>query len=157
MEKDDIEIMSHEGHSFNVYMDYFNEQELGSRYVFISEYNGDYAGYTTLKNQATSGPFANTGIPEISDFNVLNRYRCKGIGSMILDEAEKKAGELNVMVCLGVGLHSGYGSAQRMYVKRGYLPDGSGVWYKDKICAPYTGCINDDDLILYLSKQLAEV
>ena len=53
---------------------------------------------------------------------------------------------------LGVGLHSGYGGAQRLYAKRGYLPDGSGVWYRDAVCEPYTICRNDDDLTLYLSK-----
>ena len=57
-------------------------------------------------------------------------------------------------VYLGVGPHSGYGSAQRMYVKRGYVPDGSGVWYRDAACALYAPCINDDDLVLYLSKKL---
>lgn len=146
MQKEDIELItSHEGHSIDIYKNYFEEQEHGSRYVFIAEYDGDYAGYTTLKLQATTGPFMNAGIPEISDFNVLSKYRCKGIGSIILDAAEKKAGELCDRVCLGVGLHSGYGSAQRMYVKRGYIPDGSGVWYKDKICDPYTVCCNDDD------------
>ena len=41
-----------------------------------------------------------------------------------------------------------------MYVKRGYVPDGSGVWYKDKICEPYSECCNDDDLVLYLYKDL---
>ena len=58
------------------------------------------------------------------------------------------------IVCIGVGLHAGYGSAQRMYVKRGYIPDGSGVWYRDQICTPYGDCCNDDDLVLYLSKEL---
>lgn len=55
---------------------------------------------------------------------------------------------------LGVGVHNGYGSAQRMYGKRGYIPDGTGVWYGEKVCTPYTECCNDDDLILYLSKKL---
>ena len=55
---------------------------------------------------------------------------------------------------MGVGLHKGYGSAQRMYVKRGYIPDGSGVWFGDKPCRPYADCRNDDDLALYLSKKL---
>ena len=49
---------------------------------------------------------------------------------------------------------SGYGSAQRMYVKRGYIPDGSGAWYGDHVCEPYTACENDDDLVLSLSKKL---
>ena len=58
-------------------------------------------------------------------------------------------------VCLAVGLHNGYGAAQRMYVKRGYIPDGSGAWYRGKNCTPYdTVYTNDDDLVLYLSKKL---
>lgn len=44
-----------------------------------------------------------------------------------MDIAEKIAFERSDEVCIGVGLHGGYGSAQRMYVKRGYIPDGSGV------------------------------
>lgn len=46
-----------------------------------------------------------------------------------MDIAEEIAATYADTVYLGVGLHSGYGSAQRMYVKRGYIPDGSGVWY----------------------------
>ena len=61
---------------------------------------------------------------------------------------------MSPVVGLSVGLHSGYGSAQRMYVKRGYVPDGSGVWFHDEVCPPYGDCRNDDDLVLYLSKKL---
>jgi len=57
-------------------------------------------------------------------------------------------------IYLSVGLHNGYGNAQRLYVKRGYNFDGSGVWYKDKICDPYSTCINDDELQLYMYKEL---
>lgn len=71
-----------------------------------------------------------------------------------MDMAEQIAAIYANTVYLGVGLHSGYGSVQRMYVKRGYIPNGSGVWYQDKICTPYEECINDDDLVLYLSKKL---
>ena len=71
-----------------------------------------------------------------------------------MDEVEKLALKISDVVYLGVGLHSGYGSAQRMYVKRGYIPDGSGVWYKNEVCEPYSECINDDELVLYMSKRL---
>lgn len=54
---------------------------------------------------------------------------------------------------LGVGLHSGYGSAQRMYIKRGYIPDGSGVWYNNMLLEQNAQCRNDDDLVLYLIKE----
>ena len=68
---------------------------------------------------------------------------------------EEIAGKYADTVWLGVGLHSGYGSAQRMYVKRGYIPDGTGVWYRNKPCAQYeTEIANDDNLVLFLSKKL---
>lgn len=71
-----------------------------------------------------------------------------------MDVAEEIAAQYADTVYLGVGLHSGYGSAQRMYIKRGYLPDGSGVWYGEKVANPYEPYCNDDDLNLYLSKKL---
>ena len=33
------------------------------------------------------------------------------------------------IVGIGVGLYPDYGSAQRLYIKRGYLPDGHGATY----------------------------
>ncbi len=70
-----------------------------------------------------------------------------------MDVAEQIAFEHADTVYLGVGLHSGYGAAQRMYIKRGYVPDGSGVWYGDKVCEQYAPCVNDDELNLYLYKK----
>ncbi len=87
----------------------------------------------------------------------MEKYRKHGIGAALMDTAEKIASEYADTVYLGVGLHSGYGSAQRMYVKRGYIPDGSGVWYHDEICKPHGECKNDDDLVLYFSKKLRSV
>ena len=67
---------------------------------------------------------------------------------------EALAAETSDTVCLGVGLHSGYGAAQRMYVLRGYVPDGSGVWYEGRVWDQYAPCVNDDELNLFLSKKL---
>lgn len=44
--------------------------------------------------------------------------------------------------------------SQRIYIKRGYIPDGSGVWFMNKQLEPYTNCNNNYDLVLYLSKSL---
>ena len=73
------------------------------------------------------GPFAGTGWPYIVDFAVLERVRGRGVGSALMDAVEALAAVTSDTVCLGVGLHSGYGAAQRMYVLRGYVPDGSVV------------------------------
>lgn len=133
---------------------YYREQNRHNRHVFIGEYEGNVAGYTTLLPSAENGPFMNQGIPEVVDFNVFIKYQKKGIGNKILDVAENVAAGLNDKICLGVGLHSGYGSAQRIYIKRGYLFDGSGVWYKGRQLEQYADCCNDDDLVLFLSKSL---
>ncbi len=133
---------------------YLQEQETGLRQVFVAEWESHAAGYLTLVPKADTGPFVKNGWPEIVDFNVLEKYQRHGIGSALMDAAEQAAAQFSPVVTLGVGLHSGYGSAQRMYVKRGYIPDGSGVWYEDQPAKPYGPCMNDDSLVLYLSKSL---
>ena len=81
------------------------------------------------------------------------KYQGKGIGNKILDTAEKKASQISDRVSLAVGMRHGYGAAQRIYVKRGYIPDGSGVWYNNILLAEYADCKNDDDLVLFLCKE----
>lgn len=136
------------------YERYLEEQRQGLREVLVAELCGRPVGYLTLRREAVSGPFAHQGIPELADFNVLQRYQHQGIGTALMDAAEAAAKRLSPVVSIGVGLHSGYGAAQRMYVRRGYLPDGSGVWQDGRPVVPYTTCRNDDDLILYFSKNL---
>ena len=129
-------------------------QAEGKSISLTAEYEGKAAGYINLYPNSEWGPFGHMGYPEIVDFAVLEKYRGKGIGTKLMDIAEQLATGYADMVYLGVGLHSGYGSAQRMYVKRGYIPDGKGVWYQDKVCVPYQEYCNDDSLNLYLSKKL---
>ena len=130
------------------------DQAAGRCVALAAEYCGQTAGYLSVYRRVEHGPFAGKEMPELVDFGVLEKFRRHGIGGKLMDAAEKLAGETSPVVGLGVGLHSGYGSAQRMYVLRGYVPDGSGVWYRDEVCRPYDECRNDDDLVLYLSKKL---
>lgn len=129
-------------------------QSEGKSIALVAEFCGNVAGYINVYRNAVGGAFADQGYAKIVDFGVLEKYRRNGIGGKLMDAAEQIAAEHSHVVCLGVGLHSGYGSAQRMYVKRGYLPDGSGVWYGGQVCEQYASCCNDDDLVLYLSKEL---
>lgn len=128
-------------------------QSDGKAISLVAEYMGNVAGYINVYPRSEWGAFANQGYPEIVDFGVLEKYRRNGIDSKLMDIAEQIASEHSDIVYLGVGMHSGYGSAQRMYVKRGYIPDGSGIWYGDKVCEQNADCCNDD-LVLYLSKSV---
>lgn len=136
-----------------LFHNYFNQQEKNERAVIIAEVNNAVAGYVTLLPNTEVGPFSAKNIPEIVDLNVLIKFQNKGIGNKMMDVAERLAEEKSNFVSLAVGLHYGYGSAQRMYVKRGYIPDGSGVWYKGEQLEQYAKCENDDDLVLYFLKD----
>ena len=142
--------------SIEKYKNRIRDEEEGKAIALVAIYKGQPAGYINVYINSERGAFAHQGLCEIVDFGVLEKYRCRGIGSKLMDTAEKLAGNYNNKVYLGVGLHSGYGSAQKMYIKRGYVPDGSGVWYGEGVCEPYASCVNDDDLVLYLWKDLQE-
>ena len=130
------------------------EQEEGKCIAIVAEWAGQAAGYIHVYPDSQWGPLGGQGYPEIVDFGVLEKFRRQGIGSRLMDAAEAVAAECAPAVYLAVGLHKYYGPAQRMYIKRGYLPDGSGVWYGDKPCEPYGTYCNDDELNLYLVKNL---
>lgn len=135
---------------------YFHEQQIGKRIVLVYEENNEIMGYITLINNPINGPFSLINIPEISDFNVFEKYQNKGIGQKLLDEIICLAEKKSKFVGIGVGLHSGYGKAQRMYIKNGFIPDGKGVYYKGQILTPYMDCKNDDNLALYFIKKIDE-
>ena len=137
------------------YMSRLTDQAGGKCIALSAVYEGCPAGYLYVYLHADEGPFKEKGWPIIVDFNVLKKYQRRGIGNRLMDAAEQVAGQYADTVCLGVGVCDSYGTAQRMYVKRGYIPDGSGVWYQGRQCVQYeTICTVDDDLILFFSKQL---
>lgn len=137
------------------YMSRLNDQSEGKCIALTALFEGCPAGYVYVYLCAEEGPFKGRNWPIIVDFNVLKKYQRRGIGKRLMDVAEQIAGTYADTVCLGVGLTDCYGTAQRMYIKRGYIPDGSGIWYQNKQCVQYeTVCTVDDDLILFLSKKL---
>ena len=161
MEEADAQILTDEytAQGWHSDVDYYlmriREQAEGKCVALTAEFQGHPAGNEFLYLKANEGLFKGTNWPIIVDFNVLKKYQRKGIGSRMMDVAEQLAGQYADTVCLGVGLSREYGTAQRMYVRRGYIPDGSGVWYQDKQCVQYeTVCTVDDDLVLYMAKKL---
>lgn len=136
------------------YRHYLDEQVAGNRTCFVANVDGQFAGYVTV-NWCSSYPgFSELGIPEIQDLNVLRRFRRQGIASRLLDRAEAKVAQHFGVVGIGVGLHPGYNAAQALYAKRGYVPDGRGVTYRDCYVDEGSHVVLDDDLVLHFTKRL---
>ena len=136
------------------YERYLAEQNRGARVVLVAWSGGTFVGYVTLIWNSDYAPMGNDRIPEIQDLNVLPHFRRNGIGSRLLDEVERIAASRGTEVGLGVGLHPGYNAAQRLYVKRGYVPDGCGVTYRNEFIREGAVIAADDDLVLHFRKQL---
>lgn len=139
----------------SLYQKYFEEQENDQRCVWVAFKKGVFAGYVTLKWHSEYAPFHEKNIPEISDLNVLPKFRKQGIGSVLLDRAEIEARKKSSTVGIGVGLSADYGEAQRLYVRRGYLPDRRGITYNYQSVS-FNGNVRlDDDLVLWFTKRLS--
>jgi ribosomal protein S18 acetylase RimI-like enzyme len=136
------------------YERYFKEQTEGTREVFIAEYRNEFAGYVTVVWESDYGYFRENRIPEIVDLNTLIKFRKKGIASALLDAAEEKMRERSNIAGIGFGLMPDYGQAQRLYVKRGYIPDGLGVSRGGNYIKYGDNIVVDDDLALYLTRSL---
>lgn len=136
------------------YERYLAEQTAGQRLVFVAFTGDSFAGYITLNWQSGYPPFRTQHIPEIQDFNVLPQFRRQGFGSQLMDHAEQAAAQRADIVGIGVGMYSDYGAAQRLYVRRGYIPDGRGLYFRDHAVQPGEQVTVDDDLVLYFTRQL---
>ncbi len=163
MEPADAQILNDEytAQGWHPDVDYYHmrmrEAAEGKCAALTAVYQGHPAGAVYLYFDAQEGPFKGMKIPVIVDFGVLQKYQRKGIGNRLMDTAEELAAQRSDTVTLGVGLCREYGSAQRIYARRGYIPDGSGVWYQNQQCVQYeTACTVDDDLVLFLSKKLKD-
>lgn len=148
-----FEVLGWDKSSF-VYQQYFEEQARNERCIWVAWYNDVFLGYVTLKWQSDYPSFRTQGIPEINDLNVLPNYRGQGVGSKLLGLAEAEARKKGQYVGLGVGLDLSYGNAQKLYVKRGYIPDGLGITYNHEAVNWGTSVPADDDLNLWLIKTL---
>ena len=110
----------------------------------------------TINWSPTYPPFCAGAIYEIQDFNVLPRFRRRGIGTSLMDQAEQKVSERSGVAGIGVGMSPDYGAAQRLYVLRGYVLDGKGLTRDGNPVRQGDEIIVNDKLVLYRTKTLAK-
>lgn len=145
-----------------IFFSYLLEQNMGSRLAWVAYVEDQLSGYVTLKWESKYEPFFIDNIPEVMDLNVLPQFRELGIASRLLSIAETEAATKSDNVGIGFGIYGGdegvhdqgYGAAQRLYIKRGYIPDGKGGTYNYKRVKPGGSYPVDDDLVLWCIKKL---
>ena len=122
--------------------------------ALLALYDDEPAGYVFVYYRCRWGGLANCELPGVVDLFVFEKYRRKKIATLLMDIAERIAKEFSDKVYLDVCLNSEYGAAQRFYIMRGYVPDGKGLYYQEKVCEVNAVCKNDDELTLCLVKEL---
>jgi len=133
------------------------EQNSGSRCTLIAFAGECPAGTVHLLDNSLYPGFNLSGVPEINDLVVVKAYQRQGIGEKLVKACEELARKRGCpAIGLGVGLYKDYGSAQRLYFRLGYKPDGKGLMYRNEPVVPGTWAFVDDDLLLYLVKDLKE-
>jgi GNAT superfamily N-acetyltransferase len=136
------------------YLRYLDEQTADQRPVLVARVDGVFAGYVTVVWEPTYEAFREAKIPEIQDFNVLPSFRRRGIGSALMDAAEALIATRAEVAGIGVGLYPDYGPAQRLYVLRGYVPDGRGIASETVHVKPGQVVRVDDELALYFTRRV---
>lgn len=112
-----------------LYTSYLEAGRTGKRNTIVAYCKGQIAGYATILWESEYEGFEEEGIPEITDIEVLDTFKSRGIATKLMDELERRALERSDYCGAGVGLADPYTAAQRLYAKRGYQPDGKGIFY----------------------------
>ncbi len=132
------------------------EQQESKRLVFVCrDISAKVVGYVHYNRFPKYAPFRRFGLPEIQDLYVHPDCRRQGIGQMMLEACEKQArADGHSEIGIGVGVMSGFGAAQRLYARHGFIPDGAGVTYdRDPVTTGELRAL-DDHLCLMMTKAL---
>jgi len=128
---------------------HFADHFEGQGTTFIAKYGPKVAGYITVSLKARI-----VDMPCIANFVVFEPYRRRGLGSRLMDVAEAYLAQEADKVVLWVPIIERYGPAQRLYAKRGYVPDGHGVVKNGVPVKEGEMHRIDEDLLLCLVKDL---
>ena len=134
--------------------DCFAAQGRGEMVVLVARAEEKLLGFLKILWTPDYAPFRERMIPEIQDLKVSPASRRRGVASRLMEEAEGIIRTRSSIAGIGVGLHPGYAAAQRMYVLRGYVPDGNPLTYADEFVQERQEVTLDDKFVMHLTKEL---
>ncbi len=115
----------------------------------------DVIGYVAIVWESNYAGFRSRGIPLVHQIAVAGPYRRRGVATLLMDAAEQLARDRGIAT-LGItgGLFDEYGPAQRLYGRRGYIPDGRGACQGQRPLRRGMQVTLDDGPIIWLTKDL---
>lgn len=136
------------------YERYLTWQKEGECTFLIALLDGEIAGYVFVLYQDRWGAMADARQPGLADLNVFPWNRRCGVGNALLEKAESIAAQHGDTLHLDVHVTAHAGQAHRLYFRRGYLPDGRGIYHKYQPYDAALGAVDPEDLTLLLIKPL---
>lgn len=124
----------------------------------IATNGSDVVGYVAIVWESDYAGFRDRGIPLLHQISVSEPWRRRGVATLLMDAAERLAGARGIATLgITVGLFDEYGPAQRMYGRRGYIPDGRGACQDHRPLREGATVRLDHDVMLWLTKDLDSV
>lgn len=116
----------------------------------------DVVGYVAIVWESNFAGFRDRGIPLVHQVAVAGPFRRQGVATLLMDGAEQLVRDRGIgTLGITVGLFDEYGPAQRLYGRRGYVPDGRGACRGQRPLSKEMPVTMDDNLIMWLTKDLA--
>jgi GNAT superfamily N-acetyltransferase len=88
---------------------------------------GELVGILTIRWRPRTPFLREQNIPLIQNIEIKWERRGQGLGYELMEHAERFASTRTNRIAICVSISKAYGPAQRLYVKRGFIPDGQGV------------------------------
>jgi GNAT superfamily N-acetyltransferase len=135
--------------------DHFQYHENGESTTILAYELARLVGIVTIRWHSRYPLFRERNIPLIQNIEIRYEDRGRGLGNAMLERAEQEIAQRSPLAGLVVGISEDYGPAQKLYAKRGYIPDGRGV------CRDFTPLkigdqvTVDHDIMLWLIKDVS--
>jgi GNAT superfamily N-acetyltransferase len=126
----------------------------GEADTFVAYAGKILAGFLTIRWHSDYPGFRDQNIPLIHQMEVFPTFQRRGIASQLMERAEQLIAMRARQAGICVGLFDAYGPAQRLYAKRGYVPDGQGACQAQRPLKYGETVTLTHDLIIWMIKEL---
>jgi ribosomal protein S18 acetylase RimI-like enzyme len=106
---------------------HFEGHAEGNSTTLFGYKTGELIGILTIRWQTRNPLLRRQNIPLIQNIEIKHDRRGQGLGNELMEHAERFAAARTDRIAICVSISEAFGAAQRLYVKRGYIPDGQGV------------------------------